>query len=83
MRGGITKAILDGAQVTVTTDCWPFKSPVDHIRVSITKQTSNGVTTLNRKIQALDMTAEQADEEIVHAILEMAGTIELPHNWKG
>lgn len=83
MRGGITKAILDGAQVAITPDCWPRRGPVDYIQVSMTKQTWNGMTTLNRKIQALDMTAEQADEEIVHAISEMAGTIELPHNWKG
>ena len=83
MRDGITRAVMDGIQVTITTNCWPSGGPVEYIRVSATKQTWNGVVTLNKKIPAADMTAERADEEIVHAILEMAGTIELPYNWKG
>ena len=83
MRGGIARAVLDGLQITITTNCWPCRGPANYIRVSATKQTWNGMVTLNKKIQMENRTAEQMDEEIVHAILEMAGTIDLPHNWKG
>ena len=82
MRGGIARAVLDGTQVTITTNCWPRRGPVDYIRVSATKQTWNGMVTFNKKIPMENRTAEQMDEEIVHTILEMARTIELPHNWK-
>lgn len=82
MSGEITKAALDGAQVTITPDCWPCRGKVRTIRVSMTKQTWNGVTTLNRQI-SVGMTPEQVDAAIIQTVKEMAETIELPHNWKG
>jgi len=48
----------------------------------MTKQTWNGVVTLNRKI-SVGVTPEQMDEAVCQTVKEMAGTIELPHNWKG
>ena len=82
MRGEITRAVLDGAQVSITPDCWPARRKVEQIQVSMTKQTWNGVVTLNRKI-SVEVTPEQVDAAIVQTIKEMAETIELPHNWKG
>lgn len=82
MSGEITRAVLDGAQVTITPSCWPCRGEASYIRVSMTKQTWNGVTTLNRKILA-GVTLEQMDAEIIQTVKEMAETIEHPHNWKG
>ena len=48
----------------------------------MTKQTWNGVVTLNRKI-FVGETPEQMDAAILQTVKEMAETIELPHNWKG
>lgn len=82
MSGEIARAALDGAQVTITPDCYPCRGEAGYIRVSMTKQTWNGVTTLNRKIR-VGVTPEQMDAEILQTVREMAETIEMPHNWKG
>lgn len=82
MRGEITRAALEGARITITPDCYPCRGAVKEIRVSMTKQTWNGIVTLNRKISA-GVTPEQMDAAIVQTVKEMAETIELPHNWKG
>lgn len=82
MSGEITRAALEGAQVSITPDCYPCRGKVNHIRVSMTKQTWNGVVTLNRKI-SVGVTPEQVDAAIVQTIKEMAEAIEMPHNWKG
>lgn len=82
MSGEITRAVLEGARVTITPDCWPCRGKVNHIQVSMTKQTWNGVVTLNRKI-AVEGTPDQVDVAIVQTVKEMAETIEMPHNWKG
>jgi len=82
MNGEIAKAVLDGAQVTVTTDCWPCRGPVGYLRVSMTKQTSNGVATLSRRFP-VGVPPEQLDEDIARTVGEMAAAIELPHNWRG
>lgn len=78
----ITRAALEGARVTITPDCWPLRGKVKKIRVSMEKQTWNGVTTLGRNISA-EAAPEQIDEEIVRTVSEMAGTIETPYTWKG
>ena len=82
MSGEITGAALEGARVTITPDCWPCQGKVNRIQVSMTKQTWNGVVTLNRGI-AIEETPDQVDAAIVQTVKEMAETIELPHNWKG
>ncbi len=82
MNGEITRAALEGAQVTITPDCWPLRRKVSSIQVSMTKQTWNGVVTLNRNI-TVGQVPEQMDAAIVQTVKEMAETIELPHNWKG
>lgn len=82
MSGEITRAALEGARVTITPDCWPCRGKVSNIQVSMTKQTWNGVVTLNRKID-VEGTPDQVDAAIVQTVKEMAETIEMPHNWKG
>lgn len=82
MSGEITKAALMGARVSITPDNYPCTGGAKHIRVSMEKLTWNGTATLNRKIP-VGGTPEQMDADIIHAVMEMAGTIELPHNWKG
>lgn len=51
-------------------------------QVSMTRQTWNGVVSLNRKI-FVGETLEQVDAAILRTVKEMAETIKLPHNWKG
>jgi len=82
MSGEISRAALEGAQVSIAPDCYPCRGKVSYIQVSMTKQTWNGVITLNRKISA-GVTPEQMDAAIVQTVKEMAETIELPHKWKG
>lgn len=82
MSGEITKAALMGARVSIFPDCYPRPGGAKYIQVSMTKLTWNGTTTLNRKIP-VGPAPEQMDAAIEHTIMEMAGTIELPHNWKG
>lgn len=82
MSGEITKAVLEGAKVSITPDCFPCRGKVNSIRVSMTKQTWNGMVTLNRKIPVGE-TPEQMEADIVRTVMEMLGTIETPYNWKG
>lgn len=82
MSGEISKAVMDGARVTISTDCWPRRGIVNELQVSMTKQTWNGVVTLNRKIP-VGLSREQMDAEIVRAVAEMAENIEQPHRGRG
>lgn len=81
MSGEIARAALEGAQVSITPDCWPCRGEVGRIRVSMTKKTWNGTVTLNRNVSAAG-TPEQVDAEIHKTVKEMAENIETPHNWK-
>lgn len=81
MSGEIAKAALKGAQITITPDCFPLMGKVQKIAVSMTKNTWNGVVTLGRTIPA-EEEPEQIEAAIVETVREMAGTIDLPHNWK-
>ncbi len=81
MSGEIARAALEGAQVSITPDCWPLRGKVEKIRVSMTKTTWNGTVTLNRNISA-DGAPEQIDAAILQTVREMAENIETPHNWK-
>lgn len=82
MNGEITGAVLEGTRVSVMADNFPCTAGAKHILVSMTKQTWNGMVTLNRKLH-VGAAPEQMDAAIVQTVKEMAGTIELPHNWKG
>lgn len=80
--GEIAKAALEGAKVTITPDCYPCRGAVKEIRVSMTKQTWNGVVTLNRRISA-EVGPEKIDVAIIKTVGEMAEAIEIPGTWKG
>jgi len=82
MSGEIARAALAGARVSITPDCYPCCGKVKCLQVSMTKQTWNGMITLNREISA-GVTPEQMDEAICQTVKEMAVVIKLPHNWKG
>ena len=82
MSGEIARAALEGARVSIAPDCYPCRGKVNYLQVSMTKQTWNGVVTLNRKI-FVGETPEQMDAAILQTVKERAETIELPHNWKG
>jgi len=79
----IAEAVLSGAKVTITPDCWPTRTMVARVLVSMTKLTWNGTTTLNRNILVTGLKPEQVEAEIDATVREMAATIESPHNWKG
>lgn len=51
MANEIVKAALDGAKITIESDCWPLRKRAQGIRISMTKQTWNGVRTMNREIK--------------------------------
>ena len=82
MSGEIARAVLDGAQVTVTPDCWPVRGKAGKIRVSMTEQTWNGVVTLNRNVP-VEQTPEQTEAGIVRAVGEMAEDFGSPYRRKG
>ena len=82
MSGEITKAVIDGARVTISTDCLPCLGTVENIRVSVTRRTWNGVVTLNRNVPVGPL-REQMDTEIVRAVMEMAENIEQPNRGRG
>ena len=77
MRGDISKAVLEGSSIAIKPDCYPLRKKVKEIEVSMTKWTWNGTVTLGRTISA-EAEPEQIDEEIAHAVSEMAGQIETP-----
>lgn len=82
MSGEIARAALEGARVSIAPDCYPCRGKVNYLQVSMTRQTWNGVVSLNRKI-FVGETLEQVDAAILRTVKEMAETIKLPHNWKG
>ena len=51
MANEIVKAALDGAKITIESDCWPLRRRAQGIHISMTKQTWNGVRTMNREIK--------------------------------
>lgn len=77
MNGEIARAALDGALVEIMPDCWPCREKVKYIKVILTKQTWNGMSTMNRKV-SVGETPEQTEEKIAGAVKEMARTIETP-----
>ncbi len=82
MGGEIARAVLAGAQISITPDCYPYRRTVKEIWVSMTKQTWNGVVTLNRRL-TVESEPEAIDAAIIKTIREMAEKIEMPHGWKG
>lgn len=77
MNSEIVKAALDGARITVESDCWPLRCKAGGIRISMTKQTWNGVRTLNRTVKADELTdGETLEEAATRTVQRMAGIIE-------
>ena len=52
MNGEIIEAALNGAKVTVESDCWPLRRKAGGIVIHMMKQTWNGVVSMSRTINA-------------------------------
>lgn len=77
MNSEIVKAALDGAKVTVEADCWPLRRKASGIRISMTKQTWNGIRTLNRNVKIDELTGgETLEEATARTVQRMAEVIE-------
>jgi len=79
MSDRITQAILDGAQVSLSSDCWPVRGGATAIQISMTKRTGNGTRTLNRTITREEIAAaENPDDTLSCKIRELAEKIDSP-----
>lgn len=77
MNSEIIKAAIDGAKVTVESDCWPLRCKAGGIRISMTKQTWNGVRTLNKTVKIDELTGgETLEEAATRTVQRMAEVIE-------
>jgi len=65
MNSEIVKAALDGARITVESDCWPLRCKAGGIRISMTKQTWNGVVNMSRTVKIDELTGGETLEEAV------------------
>lgn len=65
MNSEIVKAALDGARITVESDCWPLRRKAGGIVVSMMKQTWNGVVNMSRTIKIDELTSGETLEEAV------------------
>lgn len=75
MDSEIVKAALDGAKITIESDCWPLRKRQQGIHISMTKQTWNGVRTMNREIKFSELAGLEALEELVNT--EVRGMAEI------
>ena len=75
MENQIVKAALDGAKITIESDCWPFRRKAQGIHISITKQTWNGVRTMSREVKFGELGGLEALEELVNT--EVRGMAEI------
>ena len=66
------RAVLMGAHITLTADCYPFRGNVRTVRVSMDENTGSGCATLNRTITVEGKTLEQVETEIKDTVKEMA-----------
>lgn len=77
MNSEIIAAALDGARITVESDRWPLRCKAGGIRISMTKQTWNGVRTLNRTVKNEELTGgETLEEAATRTVQRMAEIIE-------
>ena len=75
MDSEIVKAALGGAKITIESDCWPLRKRPQGIHISMTKQTWNGVRTMNREIKFSELAGLEALEELVNT--EVRGMAEI------
>lgn len=75
MTNEIVKAALDGVKITIESDCWPLRRKPQGIHISMTKQTWNGVRTMNREIKFGELTGNKALEELLNT--EVRGMAEI------
>ena len=66
MNSEITAAALNGAKVTVESDCWPLRRKAGGIVVHMTKQTWNGVVDMRRTVKIDELTDGETLEEAVN-----------------
>ena len=65
MNGEIIEAALNGAKVTVESDCWPLRRKTGGIVIHMTKQTWNGVVNMSRTVKINELTGGETLEEAV------------------
>ena len=66
MNGEIIEAALNGAKVTVESDCWPLRRKAGGIVVHMMKQTWNGVVNMTRTVKIDELTGGETLEEAVN-----------------
>lgn len=66
MNSEITDAALNGAKVTVESDCWPLRRKAGGIVVHMMKQTWNGVVNMTRTVKIDELTGGETLEEAVN-----------------
>ena len=72
MNGAFAEALLTGAHITLTADCYPFQGVVKTVRVSMDENTGSGCVTLNRTVTVEGKTLEQVETEIKDTVKEMS-----------
>ena len=65
MNSEIIAAALNGAKVTIESDCWPLRRKAGGIVVHMTKQTWNGVVDMSRTVKIDELTGGETLEEAV------------------
>ena len=65
MNSEIITAALNGAKVTVESDCWPLRRKTGGIVIHMTKQTWNGVVNMSRTVKINELTGGETLEEAV------------------
>ena len=65
MNSEITAAALNGAKVTIESDCWPLRRKAGGIVVRMMKQTWNGVVNMSRTVKIDELTGGETLEEAV------------------
>ena len=66
MANEIVKAALDGAKITIESDCWPLRRRAQGIHISMTKQTWNGVVDMRRTVKIDELPGGETLEEAVN-----------------
>ena len=66
MNSEITAVALNGAKVTVESDCWPLRRKAGGIVVHMMKQTWNGVVNMTRTVKIDELRGGETLEEAVN-----------------
>ena len=65
MNSEIIAAALNGAKVTIESDCWPLRRKAGGIVVRMMKQTWNGVVNTSQTVKIDELTSGETLEEAV------------------